>query len=140
MEFKPKITKDGKFYLVEIEELDGYTQGFSQEEAELMAQDYLVCMIDAYFDKQVEVKMSKDAQGKLVLTVPDEYAIPLILRQLRAHSHKTIEEVSRACGFKSPNAYAQYEQGRRLPGIGQFIKLLEVFGATMEVKRLQETK
>ena len=140
MEFKPTIRRSKKFWLAEIREIDAATQGISKKEVELMAQDLLKGMIDAYFEKDVEIKMRKDDKDQLVLTAPDEYAIPLILRRLRIANQITIEEITHACGFKSKNAYAQYEQGRRMPGIQQFSRLLEILGAQLRIDRIHEIK
>jgi predicted RNase H-like HicB family nuclease len=136
MEFKPIFTKSDKYYLAEIKEIDAMTQGFSKKEAMIMAQDLLETMFIGYFGKKVEVKSKIDKQGNLILIAEDRYAIPLILRRLRSANNKTIEEISQDCGFKSKNAYAQYEQGRRMPGIEQFAKLLEAMGAKLQITRV----
>ncbi|MFH0838183.1 MAG: helix-turn-helix transcriptional regulator [Patescibacteria group bacterium] len=140
MEFKPTFIKDGPYYLAEIKEIDAMTQGRTKKEAELMVKDLLETMFLAYFDEKIKVKTATDQLGDLILIAEDRLAIPLILRCLRTASQKTIEEVSHACGFKSKNAYAQYEQGRRMPGIEQFSKLLEILGAQLRVNRIHETR
>ena len=140
MEFKPTFTKSGTYYLAEIREIDAMTQGRTKKEADLMVKDLLETMFLAYFDEKIEVKTKIDRSGDLILIAEDHFAIPLILRRLRSMSNKTIEEISQTCGFKSKNAYAQYEQGRRMPGIEQFIKLLAAMGAELRIERLQETK
>jgi hypothetical protein len=136
MEFKPIFIKDGNWYLPEIKEIDAMTQGRTKKEAELMVKDLLETMVLGCLDKKVKVKTKKDQSGDLLLILEDRYAIPLILHRLRSMSNKTIEEISQDCGFKSKNAYAQYEQGRRMPGIEQFAKLLKAMGAKLQITRV----
>lgn len=136
MEFKPTFTKDGAYYLVEIKEFDAMTQGRSKSEAELMIKDWLKGMIDAHFGVKISIKEKKDKNGHMIVIVPDKYAVPFMLYRLRIYNNKTIQEITQACGFKSKNAYAQYEQGRRMPGIEQFAKLLEAMGAKLQITRV----
>jgi hypothetical protein len=140
MDFKPVIKKSGKYFLVAIKEIDATTQGFSMEEARMMAKDLLESLFLGYFDKKIEVESKVDCKGDLLLVAPDQYAVPLILRCLRLTKKITIEEINHVCGFKSPNAYAQYEKGRRMPSVEQFSRLLATMGAHLRVERAQETR
>jgi len=55
MEFKAKIYKDGKFWLVDIPDLDAMTQGKTRKEALLMAKSLVFEMSAAYFSDEVVV-------------------------------------------------------------------------------------
>ena len=140
MEFKVTITKEGAHWMTEVRELSALTQGATKKEAFFMMKDLLGEMLFDHFEKKIGVKSKTDSQGNSVFIISDQYALPLILKRLRSVKGKTIQEVSDLCGFKSKNSYAQYEQGRRMPGIEQFIKLLEVMGAELRISRVQEHK
>ena len=132
MEFKTSVTKEGGHYLAEVSELNALTQGVTKKGAVFMLKDLLGEMLFDHFENKIEVK-SKVLGEEIILIIPDHYAFPLILKRLRAVKGKTIQEISDLCGFKSKNSYAQYEQGRRMPGIEQLAKLLEVMGAQLKI-------
>jgi transcriptional regulator with XRE-family HTH domain len=48
----------------------------------------------------------------------------LLLRRQRVKRGLTLEEVARRLGAKSHNTYARYEQGRSVPTIDRFTRLL----------------
>lgn len=133
MEFTARIKKEGKFWLIQIKELDMMTQGMTRKEAIIMIKDLFQEMLYDQFELKLEISLLSEEKESATLFVPDQYAIPFVLKRLRALKGKTIQEISKLCGFKSINAYAQYEQGKRIPGIEQLEKFLEIMGAHLKM-------
>ena len=133
MEFTARIIKEGKFWLGEIKELELITQGRSRKEAVFMVKDLLNEMLFDQFGKKIIFEVLKEEKEALVISIKDLYAIPFVLKRLRTIKGRTIKEISKQCGFKSLNAYAQYEQGKRIPGLLQFEKLLEIMGVHLKI-------
>lgn len=134
MEFVAKLLKEKQYWVVELDEFGGpLTQGRTKNEAVFMLQDLFQEMIFDQLNKKIKLDEPRLINNEILLSVPDQYAVPLLLHELRYARGQTIEDVSHLCGFKSKNAYAQYEKGRRMPSIEQFSKLLEVLGAKLKV-------
>ena len=133
MEFTAKLTKDGPYFLAEVNELDAMTQGKTKKEAVFMVKDLIQEMLFDQFEKQIKCSVLNKEKDNITLFIPDHYAIPLVLKRLRSTKGKTIKEISDKCGFKSKNAYAQYEKGRRMPSIEQLGKLLETMEAKLKI-------
>ena len=133
MEFVANFIKDGTYWIAEIKELEVMTQGKTQKELIFMIQDLMQEMLFDQFEEKIECCISNKTKNSATLFIPDHYAIPLVLKRLRSIKGKTIKEISNICGFKSKNAYAQYEQGRRMPSIEQFSKFLEKMGGKLKI-------
>ena len=134
MKFIANLIKDDGFWLVNLDEFGGLiTQGKTKKEAIFMLQDWVQLMVDEYFNANITITTLDIIGNDIHFFVPDKYAIPLVLLMLRMGQGKTIEEITKLCGFKSKNAYAQYEKGRRMPGVEQLSRLLNALGAKLTI-------
>lgn len=123
MKFEGSLTKEGKFWVVEIPGLDLMTQGKSKAEALTMARSVVEDIIGKpRFKATVEAlpnnkfSVSSTDTGELVA---------LMLQRQRAKHGLTLMEVAGRLGSKSPNTLGAYEQGKREPSLGQLEKLLQ---------------
>jgi hypothetical protein len=125
MRFLGKIhpkRKGEKYHSVEISDLGIYTQGKDIENSLFMAQDAL--------EELIESKVEIHLNGKNTFTVTASDLKPLVgrfLQTMREISGLTIREVTERLDKKSPNYYAQYEQGKSLPSmemISEFLKAI----------------
>lgn len=49
-EYTVRVTRDGKWWMVAIPEIDGLTQARDQREVEVMARDYIVAVLEVPAD------------------------------------------------------------------------------------------
>jgi predicted RNase H-like HicB family nuclease len=127
MEIQGKIRKSKGFWLIEVPSLDMMTQGKSKEEALEMIKDAIEQYIDYYFDikKGLEVKINRYKKNIIgVATTDNAILLSLSLRRQREMSGSTVREAAERLGSKSPNAYAQYENGKKQVSLDQYEKLL----------------
>lgn len=125
MQFLGKVhlkKKGEKYHSVEIPDLGIYTQGKDFNDSLEMAKDALESLL--------EIKIDVKTLGKTGFAVSSEDLKPLMgrfLETLRENAGLTIREVTDRLGKKSPNFYAQYEQGKSLPGmdlVSDFVKAM----------------
>lgn len=103
-----------KYHSVEIPTLGIYTQGKSFKDAMAMAKDALEELLG------IEIEISPWGKKKDAFTVTSKDLKPLVARFLEIRREKaglTIKEVTERLGRSAVNYYAQYEQGRSLPGL-----------------------
>lgn len=129
MEMEGKIWKDGKFWLVEVPALDAMTQGKTRKEALVMAKDLVFEMVRSYFEDEIDKNFSiavVDYKKNVIgITASDNrLLLALSLRRQREKSGSTVREASKRLGSKSPNAYAQYEQGKTSISVDKYEELL----------------
>jgi len=125
--FNGKISKDGRWWAIAIPSLTIYTQGPTRTKAFFMIQDALKLLVD-----QPGFKTKIIFKGKNIfqIAVNDEMAVfPLLLRQQRSLSGKTLKQVAHTLGYKSLNGYAQYEQGRCQPTLAKAQKFLSAINS-----------
>lgn len=73
MKFKGRISFDGKFWLVEIPEIDAMTQGRSLEEAQEMATDLVENFInDPNFKASISIKPTEEYFFDIIGTDPQK--------------------------------------------------------------------
>lgn len=120
--FEVKIYKSEKHWLAEIPALDAMTQGKTKKDAIRMAIDWLKSSLDEpKFMADILVK----GDGEYVMFADQTTAmIGFFLQRQRMISGLTVREVALRLGFKSHNAYSQYERGEREPGISMLDKFL----------------
>src|SRR5262249_3355683 len=104
-------------WLVEVPSLDVMTQGYTKEEALMMIRDAILGLVHSYFGKDVEegfdVTVNNYKKNVIGITTTDSrILLALSLRRQREQSGSTVREASKRLGSDSPNAYAQYEQGK----------------------------
>jgi hypothetical protein len=79
----------------------------------------------------LEIKITISPLGKNAFTITSSDLKPLMalfLKTLRQDAGLTVREVTARLGKTSPNYYAQYEQGKALPGLdllSDFIRVLK---------------
>ena len=131
MRFEGRITKDGKFWLVEIPAFDALTQGRTKREAYEMAKDLIETMVDKP-DFEVTVfpagrdafEIGANSTGTL---------LALLLRRQRERQGMTLSEAAERLGQTSKNAYARYEQGRAMPSIEKLEQLLKAIAPDQKI-------
>lgn len=122
MQVEARISKDGRWYLVEIPLLDGMTQGRTKKEAMAMAVDWLESMIDK---PGFQAETRAIGSDRLVLSSNDPAAVvALALRRRREAAGLSLAEAAARVGATSKNTYARYERGTSVPSIVKFANLL----------------
>jgi len=115
MYFTGKLQKDGKFWMVEVPELDLATQGRSKKEALKMIADAIETLANKNgFKITVESTGPKDF---LVSSNEPARLMALFLKRQREAKNLSVREVAKAMDYTAHGAYAQYETGRSMPGI-----------------------
>jgi predicted RNase H-like HicB family nuclease len=122
MRFAGRVTKDGKYWSIEVPILDVITQGLSKKDAYFMIADAIEMLVDKEGFK-VDVYPGKGEYFEI--GSKDSATLgAFLLRQQRAKRRLTLEEVANRLGAKSNNAYARYEQGSSTPTIEKLSELL----------------
>jgi hypothetical protein len=123
MRFEGFLTKEGKFWVVEIPDLDLMTQGLTKSGALRMA----ASVVEDVVGKQgFKVQVEQLPDNKFLIDSNDTAElVALMLQRQRVKQGLTLMEVAQRLGSKSPNALGAYEQGKREPSIGQLERLLK---------------
>jgi hypothetical protein len=129
MEIFGKMWKDNKFWLIEIPLLNTMTQGKSQKDALMMAEDLIREMMISYFpnmlDESFAVTVNLHDNGVVGTTTTNNSLLyALSLKRQREISRSTVREASERLGSSSPNAYAQYEKGKKRISLEKYDRLL----------------
>ncbi len=129
MELFGKVWKEKKFWLIEIPLLNAITQGRTQKEALQMASDLIREMVISYFPNKLDdsfmVNIILHDNGVIGVTTTNNSLIyALSLKRQRELSGSTVREASQRLGSSSPNAYSQYEQGRKRMSLEKYDQLL----------------
>ena len=120
--------KGEKYHSVEINELGIFTQGTDYEDCLEMAHDSLETLLN--------IKINIAAHSLTTFTVSSDDLKPLIgrfLSTMRENADLTIREVVERLGKKSPNYYAQYEQGKSLPGLDTLSDLIKAMSPEQDL-------
>lgn len=130
MELEGKVWKSGKHWLVEVPGLDVMTQGYTKEEALEMIRDAILLLVKGYFDPDLEegfdISVHDYKKGTIGITTTDNrILLAFSLRRQREQSGSTVREASKRLGSDSPNAYAQYEQGKTKIPLEKYASLLQ---------------
>ena len=137
--YKGKIYKDGKFWLVEVPELDLLTQGHTKKEAYVMLNDWLKTAIGEDFKSDI----AKHVNNTFLLEGRDDASkkslIALMLKRQRERAGLTLEDMRQLLSAKSRNTYARYEQGKFVPNILMLDKIFHVMGMSVQT-RVREKK
>lgn len=135
MEFEGTIKKNKKssLWLVEIPALDLTTQGTSKEDALFMVKDAVMELLQDSFSEKLTKGISLDAYFHNETTFGitsnnSKLLIALTLKRKREKAGISIREVTHRLQTKSPNSYAQYEQGKvniSIATLDRFFQVLE---------------
>jgi len=131
MRFPGKVTKDGRFWMVEIPAFDALTQGRTKREALAMAEDLIETMADvrgfevtAYPTGKETFEVGANQLGTL---------LALLLRRQRERRGLTLAEAAERLGQTSKNAYARYEQGKAMPTVEKLEELLRAIAPDQRI-------
>jgi predicted RNase H-like HicB family nuclease len=122
MRLSGRVFKAGKSWAIEVPILGVVTQGYTKKEAYEMIADAIESLVNKKGFK-VEIYPGKGDYFELgssdlsILTA-------FLLRRQRMKQGLTLVEVANRLGAKSHNTYARYEQGKSIPTIEKFNKLL----------------
>jgi DNA-binding XRE family transcriptional regulator len=130
MRFSGKVYKDGTFWLAEVSIFDALTQARTKKKALAMIADWFVSMVNKP-DFSVTVHSGK--HGTFEVESEDIPAMTsLLLKRQRHVSGISLAEAASRLGAKSRNTYARYEQGKAVPTVEQFYKLLKAVSPSQE--------
>ena len=123
MRFAGNITREGKFWAIEVPILEVFTQGRTRKEAFEMIADAIEMLVDK---KGFKVDVYPGKSGYFEVGARDQVTlIAFLLRQQRVNHGLTLVEVARRLGARSHNSYARYEQGRSTPTVAKLTQLLK---------------
>jgi hypothetical protein len=127
---EPPKKRGEKWWGVDIQALGIHTQGKNKKDCYEMAKD----AVETLFDGK-DIVLGIEALGEtdfLVSVKMTEELLALILRRLRATSGLKIMDIAKKMGSHSPNAYAQYEQGKAMPSMEKLSEILEAINPKYE--------
>ncbi len=122
MRLAGRVFKVGKFWAIEVPILGVVTQGYTKKEAYEMIADAIESLVNK---KGFKVEVFPGKGDYFELGSPDLSSLTaFLLRRQRMKQGLTLVEVAKRLGAKSHNTYARYEQGKSIPTIEKFSKLL----------------
>jgi len=122
MRLAGRVFKVGKFWAIEVPILGVVTQGHTKKKAYEMIADAIVSLVNK---KGFKVEVFPGKGDYFELGSPDLSTLTaFLLRRKRMKQGLTLVEVAKRLGAKSHNTYARYEQGKSIPTIEKFSKLL----------------
>jgi DNA-binding XRE family transcriptional regulator len=122
MRLSGRVFKVDKFWAIEVPILGVVTQGYSKKEAYEMIADAIESLVNK---KGFKVEVYPGKGDYFELGSPDLSTLTaFLLRRQRMKRGLTLVEVANRLGAKSHNTYARYEQGKSIPTIEKFNKLL----------------
>jgi hypothetical protein len=125
------VSREGKYWLVEIPLLDAMTQGRTKREAHAMVEDLVETLVGR---RGFKARVYSGKAGEFELSgTPTRLLVALVLRRQREASGLSLAEVSRRLKAKSRNSYARYEQGVSVPSIEKLNTLLRVVTSGRDV-------
>jgi hypothetical protein len=133
--FRGRVYKEGKFWIIEVPDLDLMTQGHTKDEAYEMLVDLLKTASDSgHFRPDI----ARHRNNTFLLRGRDEQSerdlIALLLKRQRARAGLSLSDMARLLKAKSKNAYARYEHGESVPSPIQMEKILGVMGLNFEMR------
>jgi len=140
--FKGRVYKEGKFWIIEVPDLDLMTQGHTKDDAYDMLVDLLMTATNRHGFK---ADIARHRNNTFLLRGRDEQSeknlIALLLKRQRARAGLSLSDMARLLKASSKNAYARYEHGESVPSPIMMEKMLRVMGLTLEMRvRSRETE
>lgn len=124
------LWKDGKFWTIEVPELDVATQGTTRKEAFAMMRDAIESLVHK---RGFKVRVRALTKNTFVVDANDDSQfIAFFLKRQREIHGLTVRDMTARLEYKSVNAYAQYEQGKVQPTL----KKIQAFLAAMNPKHM----
>ena len=131
MQITGKIWKDGKFWITDCPTLDASTQGKSKGDALRMMVDLVQSLVD---DKMYQIEMKAIGKDQFTMCFKDVLPIvALIISRSRGASNKTLNDLAKEVGLKSPNSIHQYEAGKHDTGVSRLNALLNAMGFDLSI-------
>ena len=122
MRLSGRVFKGDKFWIIEVPILGVVTQGYTKKEAYEMIADAIESLVNR---KGFKVEVFPGKGDYFEVGSPDLSTLTaFLLRRQRMKQGLTLVEVAKRLGAKSHNTYARYEQGKSIPTIEKFSKLL----------------
>jgi hypothetical protein len=119
MDFEGNVKQDKKssLWLIEVEAFNLMTQGNTKEDAIFMLKDAVMELMHDAFPEDVMKDISLEVHFYSEKTFGiksnnSKLLIAFALRRQREQAGISIRELAHKLKVKSPNAYAQYEQGK----------------------------
>ncbi len=133
--FRGRLNKEGRWWIIEVPDLDLMTQGRTKEDAYEMLVDLLQTATNgdgfrpdiARFRNNTFLLRGRDEQSEKDL-------IALLLKRQRARAGLSLTDMMRLLDAKSKNTYARYEHGEAVPSPIMMEKILGVMGLTFEMR------
>lgn len=134
MRFEGTLIKpDGKknrYWSVEIPILHIHTQGKSRKDALFMAKDAIESLLEK---KDFRVRIHAGEANTFTIDSDNSTAfIAFMLKRQRQFRGLSVRDVATSLHSKSPNAYAQYEQGRVKPSMDKLVELMRAIDPEFE--------
>ena len=134
MRFEGTLIKpDGKknrFWGVEIPILHIHTQGKTRKDALSMAKDAIESLLEK---KEFRVCVHSGEADTFTVDSDNPTAfIAFMLKRQRQFRGLSVREVAARLDSKSPNAYAQYEQGKVKPSMDKLVELMQAIDPDFE--------
>jgi len=122
MRLAGRVFKVSKYWAIEVPILGVVTQGHTKKEAYEMIADAIESLVNK---KGFKIEVFPGKGSYFELSSRDLSTLTaFLLRRQRMKQGLTLVEVSKRLGAKSHNTYARYEQGKSIPSIEKFSKLL----------------
>lgn len=104
--YPARIIKDGEFYLVSFRDFEGFapvTQGFSYDEALLMAKDWLLCKAGIALYSGIRLPdASEPKEGDVIVEMPLSAQVKLLTMYEMLEQSVTDSELARRMKMKRP--------------------------------------
>ena len=128
MRFAGRVFKVGRMWAIEVTILGVATQGRTKKKSFVMIADAIESLVNKP-GFVIEVHPGKGDYFEI--DSPDQAALTaFLLRRKRTLEGLSLSAVARRLGAVSLNAYARYEQGRAVPSIEKFSRLLAAVSGT----------
>ena len=133
MRLEGQIWKDKKtkYWVTFVPLLDISSQGTSKKNALFMIEDAIQVEADKSGLK-IYAELGKEEGSFTVGSNDPDALIAFMLRRQRMSHGLTIRQVAGRLKSNSPTAYAQYEQGMRMPSLGKLRELLHALDPKLE--------
>ena len=122
--------KKNRYWGVEIPILHIHTQGKTRKEALSMAKDAIESLLEK---KEFRVRIHIGENNSFTVDSDNPTAfIAFMLKRQRQFRGLSVREVAARLNSKSPNAYAQYEQGKVKPSMDKLVELMQAIDPEFE--------
>ena len=129
MLIEPEGNKN-RYWGVEIPILHIHTQGKTRKEALSMAKDAIESLLEK---KEFRVRIHIGESNSFTVDSDNPTAfIAFMLKRQRQFRGLSVREVAARLNSKSPNAYAQYEQGKVRPSMDKLVELMQAIDPEFE--------